>query len=130
MPVVPNYFRSHQWMRELRKWGRGPMVGVYFRIPNDEIVLAGRYHGEHRAITAAEAAASVMHAGDDALGYEVVVAHGISPTAIQRIRSLPRVVGWRHFPGAHSRRPCGCPVCATRGEYNVRRLRAAYDQSQ
>ncbi|GAC1451823.1 MAG: hypothetical protein PVSMB4_11940 [Ktedonobacterales bacterium] len=125
MPVVPNHLRTHQWMRAVRKWGRGPLVGVYFRVPDDEIVWAGPYHGEHRAMTAA-ACASVMHAEDDALGYEVIVAHSIAPAAMQRIRYLPRVIGWRHFPGAHGRRPCGCPACVKRGDYKARRLRTLY----
>jgi hypothetical protein len=123
MPVVPSYLRSHQWMRELRKWSRGPIAGVYFRIPDDELVWAGRYTCEHRAMSAAQAAAAVMHAEDDALGYEVIILHSIAPSAIQRIRYLSFVVGWRHYPGAHRHRPCGCPACVTRGEYKARRLR-------
>lgn len=130
MPVVPNYFRSHQWMRELRKWGRRPIAGVYFRVPDDEIVRCGHYNREHCVVTAAEAASIVMHDADDALGYEVIIAHSIVPAAIQRICYLPRVIGWRHFPGAHGRRPCGCPACVKRGEYRARRLREAYKQSQ
>jgi hypothetical protein len=130
MPVVPNYVYTHQWMRELRKWHPGPMIGVYFRIPDDEIVLAGRYNEEHVAMTVAEAAGVVMRRGDATLGFEVIITRSIPRAAIQRIRHLPRLVGWRHFPGAHGRRPCGCPVCVPRGGYKSQRLRAAYERSQ
>jgi hypothetical protein len=130
MPVVPNNFHTYQWMRELRKWRAVPMIGVYVRIPDDAIVLAGRYNGEHAAITAAEAAGQLMRGGDAALGYEVIVPRHIPPSAIQRIRPLPRVVGWRHWPGAHGRRPCGCPACVVRGQYKARRLRAAYERAR
>ncbi|HEV2238642.1 MAG TPA: hypothetical protein VGR57_18435 [Ktedonobacterales bacterium] len=130
MPVVPNHFHTHQWMRELRKWRAVPMIGVYVRIPDDEIVHAGRYNGQHQAITAAQAAAGLLRGGDAALGYEVIVPHAIPPAAIQRIRRLPRVIGWRHYPGAHGRRPCGCPACVVRGQYKARRLRAAYERGR
>ena len=29
---------------------------------------------------------------------------------------------------AHGRRPCGCPACIARGEYNGRRLRERYER--
>ncbi len=130
MPVVPSFLHTHQWMRELRKWGRGPLVGIYFRVPDDEIVWVGRYNRVHQAMTAAEAAATIMRADGGALGYEVILTHAIAPAAIHRIRSLPRVVGWRHFPGAHGRRPCGCPGCVARGQFNAQRLREAWEGSQ
>jgi hypothetical protein len=106
------------------------MIGVYLRIPDGTIVWAGRYNGEHLAMTAAEAAGRLMRGGDDALGYEVIIPRPIPPAAIQRIRRLPRVVGWRHFPGAHGRHPCGCPACVVRGQYKARQLRASYERAQ
>jgi hypothetical protein len=130
MPVVPNYFHTHQWMRELRKWRALPMIGIYVRIPDDEIVWAGRYNSTHQAMTAAEAASHMMRGDDEALGFEVVVPRHIPPAAIQRIRHMPRVVGWRHYPGAQGKRPCGCPACAVRGEIKTRRLREAYERSR
>jgi hypothetical protein len=129
MPVVPNYFHTHQWMRELRKWRAVPMIGVYVRIPDEATVHAGRYNREHQAMTATEAAAVLLHGGADALGYEVIIPHHIPPAAIQRIRPLPRVVGWRHYPGAHGRKPCGCPACIVRGGIKTRRLREAYERA-
>jgi len=45
MPVLPDYFASHQWLRELKRRGVRTFIGVYFRIPDEEIVLVGR--GRH-----------------------------------------------------------------------------------
>jgi hypothetical protein len=128
MPVTLNYLMSHQWTRELRKWGRGRIVAVYFRVPDDEPVKSGHYGHPHEDMTAAQAVAAVMSHGADALGYEVVIPHGIAPRAITRTRLISSRVGWRHFPDAHSRQPCGCPACVVRGEYNSQRLRERYER--
>lgn len=130
MPVTPNYVVSHQWTRELRKWGRGRIVAVYFRVPDDEPVTLGHYNRPQEDMTAAQAVAALMRKGSDALGYEVVIPHGIPPQAITRTRLISSRVGWRHYPGAHSRRPCGCPACVARGEYNSQRLREKFERGQ
>ena len=36
VPVTRNFFLSHQWLRELKRRGAGPIVGVYFRLGDDE----------------------------------------------------------------------------------------------
>jgi hypothetical protein len=130
MPVIPNYVLSQQWARELRKWGRGRIVAVYFRIADDEPVKIGHYSRPHEAMTAAQAVAAIMRKGSDALGYEVVIPHSIPPQAITRTRIISSRVGWRHYPGAHGRRPCGCLACVARGEYNSQRLRERFERSQ
>ena len=123
LPVLPNYFASHQWMRELRKWGSSLLVGVYFRIPDDDLVLVGRYNMPHQQMTVDQVAALLLNRdAAKSLGYEVIIPHSIAPEAIHRIRFLAKPLGWRHFPGAHGRRPCGCSWCS-RGEYNSRRFR-------
>ena len=38
VPVTRNFYVSHQWLRELRRRIRDPIVGVYFRIPDSEAV--------------------------------------------------------------------------------------------
>lgn len=58
MPVTRNFYVSHQWLRELKRRGHGLMVGVYFRIPDDEAVWVGHYNQAHQVMTAAEAAAT------------------------------------------------------------------------
>jgi hypothetical protein len=128
MPVTSNYLVSHQWTRELRKWGRGRIVAIYFRVADDETVQVGHYGRPHEAVTATQAVAAIMRLGAEALGYEIVIGHRIPPQTIIRTRLISSRVGWRHYPGAHERRPCGCPGCMARGEYNSQRLRKQYER--
>lgn len=72
MPVLLSFFVSNQWLRELRRRGSSPLLAVDFVIPDDEQVLAGHYAIEPQSLTAAEAAALIMHA-DDPRGYQIVV---------------------------------------------------------
>lgn len=130
MPLTPNYVMSHQWTRELRKWGRGRILAVYFRVPDDEPVMVGPYNRPHEEMTAAEAAATIMRLGHSALGYEVIIPHSIAPEAVMRTRLISSRIGWRHYPDAHGQRPCGCPACLARGEYNSHRLRQTYERDQ
>ena len=123
MPVTRNFHVSHQWLRELRRRGRGVITGVYFRIPDDEKVWVGHYGRAHREMTAAEAVAEFMGAANHA-GCEVIVPRHVAAREIHRVRSLPQVVGWRFFPAAKGRPPfCTCKYC-TRGNYGAARLRA------
>lgn len=32
VPVTPNFFRTHQWLREMKRRGQRTLVGVYFRL--------------------------------------------------------------------------------------------------
>ena len=77
MPVMPNYFSSHQWLREAKRGGVKEMVGVYFRIPDREPVIVGHYNSAHIAMTAARAVRVVMDAPDPR-GYEVIVPRPIA----------------------------------------------------
>lgn len=122
MPVTRDFYISHQWLRELKRGGRRTIVGVYFRIPDDEVVWIGHYNQVHRRMTAAEAVAEFMSA-DSREGWEVIIPRRITAKEIHRARTLPQVLGWRYFPGAKGRRPlCTCKYC-TRGEYGAQRLR-------
>jgi len=40
----------------------------------------------------------------------------VSKSELHKVRDLHKPVGWRHYPGAHGREPCGCPACLPRGE--------------
>ena len=123
MPVVRNYFVSHQWLRELKRRNAGPIVGVYFRVADDELVWVAHYRNAHQKMSAAEASGLIMHA-DSPEGFEVIIPRKIEPAAIHRIRALRQIVGWRYFPGAHGRKPCGCPYCQ-RGQFGGKKLRIA-----
>lgn len=153
LPVTRNFQISHQWLRELRRSGGGTIVGVYFRIPDDELVEVGHYDSLHREMRAAEAvalmlaaerhdpaAARAADAGSRAVrrghalptspeGFEVVVRRAIAPAEILRVKALPQVVGWRHRPGAHGTRPCAC-LCCERGTYGIRRLERAVEADE
>lgn len=121
VPVTRNFYLSHQWLRELKRRGAGPIAGVYFRIDDREPVWVGHYHQAHRWMTAAQAVAEFM-AGDSREGWEVVVPRRIHPGEIHRVRTLRQVFGWRYYPEAHGKAPCACPYC-TRGAYKGASIR-------
>lgn len=122
VPVTRNFYVSHQWLRELKRRNQGAIAGVYFRILDAERVWVGHYHQNHQWMSAAQAVAAFMEAGD-AQGWEVVIPRRIEAAELHRVRRLPQVVGWRFFPGAKGKPPfCTCKFC-TRGEYGVRRMR-------
>ncbi|HEY0604400.1 MAG TPA: hypothetical protein VGD58_15875 [Herpetosiphonaceae bacterium] len=124
MPVVPNFYQSHQWLRELKRRGQRTFTAVYFRIPDPTPVLVGRYNQPHHEISAAEALALLLH-GHAELGYEVVIPRSIDPREIRAIRLVNQGVGWRYYPSAHGDRPCPCSRCQPRGEIKSRRIRQA-----
>src|SRR5688572_16597427 len=128
MPVLPNYFISHQWLRELKRRGAKTMVGVYFRLPDREAIVVGHYNAAHAPMTAARAVRVIM-AASDARGYEVVIPRKIEPVDIHAVRPIRQVVGWRYYPDAHGKYLCACPVCVPKGSIKSRRLREAFELS-
>jgi hypothetical protein len=124
VPVTPNFFLTQQWLRELKRRNAGPLVGVYFRIPDAERVWVGHYGRDHRWMSAAEAVA-LFTEGHELRGWEVVIPRPVGPRELHRVRRLPQAVGWRYLPGAHGQAPCGCDYCQ-RGQYGARRLRERY----
>ncbi|MGW7055096.1 HEAT repeat domain-containing protein [Streptomyces sp. NPDC054887] len=126
-PVLPSYTLTHQWLRELARFGsRGGLVAVHVRLDDDQHVLVGRYADRMRdaqaAVPAAEAVRRIAVL-DDPRGWEVFVPRAIRPREVHRIRTAPQVVGWRYQPDAHGVRPCTCYGCRVRGGYGARRLR-------
>lgn len=127
MPVVRNFYVSHQWLRELKRGGQKTIVGVYFRVDDAESVLIGHYREPHNECTAAEAA-GFLSSQRGAEGYEVFIPHRIEAKDIIRIKTLPQVIGWRYYPEARGHKPCGCPGCQRRGEIRSRRIRDQYEK--
>jgi hypothetical protein len=125
-PLTKNYYSSHQWLRELKRRNRGPIVAIYFRIPDETLVFIGRYNQEHRQMTAAEAVAAMIQCENPA-GFEVIIPRRIAKSEIQRHRAISQVVGWRYYPESHGKKPCGCPYCQ-RGEFGARKLREQYEK--
>lgn len=153
MPVTRNFYVSHQWLRELKRWGAGTVVGVYFRLPDDEPVTVGHYNSPHVGMTAADAVKLIMAAErrdpkaarerdlardvrrsgelpSSPEGYEVIVPRAIEPSEVIRVKALPQVVGWRYQPGAHGTPPCTCVCCSGRGTYGIRKLVKAIEKSE
>lgn len=128
-PVLESHTLTHQWTRELMKWRRQPMIGVYFRLPDDELVEFGHYQKWMRKLPLAQAIGAIR-AAPDQRGFQIVVTSEIKPRTIQRIAPVRGVVGWRHFPDAHQRKPCGCPACVGRGEPGGRKLRERYESGE
>jgi hypothetical protein len=121
MPVVPNFTTTHQWARELKRWTVKTLICVQFRIPDDDIVLIGKYNGEKLEMTAAEAIGAVLD-HTDPMGLEVIVPRKIAPKEIARTYLAPRITGWRYYPSAKGKPPfCGCKWC-NRGEIRAQRL--------
>jgi hypothetical protein len=153
LPVTRNFYVSHQWLRELRRHGGGTMLGVYFRVPDDEGVEVGHFNSPRVSMTAAQAAGLMLEAEqrDSATaraedraskavrngrrlpsspeGYEVVIPRAIAPAEILRVKALPQVVGWRYRPGAHGARPCAC-LCCERGSFGIRRMLRGVEEAE
>jgi hypothetical protein len=123
VPVTPNFVVTHQWLRELRRWHSGPLCGISFTVPDQQMVWVGRYGQAHQPMTAAAAVAYFLK-NDAMLGYEVIIPGAIAAKSITHVRRLPQYIGWRYYPGAHGRKPCGCPSCQ-RGTYGARKIRQA-----
>lgn len=121
MPVTRSFYASHQWLRELKRRNNGLIVGIYFRIPDSQLVCIGHYNQAHRWMSAAEATKEFLKA-EDSSGWEIIVPRAIEAREIHRVRRLPQLVGWRFYPTAKGRKPCACKFC-TRGDYGAKRLR-------
>lgn len=121
MPVSRNFYASHQWLRELKRGKNGPLAGIYFRIPDEQMVWIGHYGQAHRLVTAAEAIAQFAIA-DDPYGWEVVVPRRIEAKEIHKTCRLPQVIGWRFYPKAKGKLPCTCKYCSG-GGYGSAKLR-------
>ena len=124
-PQVENFVVSHQWMRELRRFRRHRIVGVRFRIPDGERVWIGKFNAEHVQVAAAEAV-GIARQHADPLGLQVVIPRPIRPKEIESVYVPLKVSGWRYYPTAKGRQPCGCSYCQ-RGEPFSRKLRQAYE---
>ncbi|WP_186319278.1 HEAT repeat domain-containing protein [Streptomyces sp. SAJ15] len=126
-PVLPSYTLTHQWVRELARFGsRGGLVAVHVRLDDAQPVLVGHYRdrarGTQAAVSAAEAVRRVA-ALEDPRGWEVFVPRAIRHREVHRVRAVSQVAGWRYLPDAHGTRPCTCFGCRVRGGYGARRLR-------
>jgi hypothetical protein len=121
MPVLPNFYVTHQWLRELKSSGAKTLVGVYFRVDTSELVYAGKFSKPHRHIPLGEAIKEIMTL-DDPLGYELIIDRKIESVEIIKIKHLSQIIGWRYMPDSHLKKPCTCEFC-TKGTIKGNRLR-------
>ncbi|MBX3378836.1 MAG: hypothetical protein KF805_01970 [Phycisphaeraceae bacterium] len=125
MPLLPNYFASNQWLRELKRRGTKTIAAAHVRLPSETSVWVGKYNGEHRKVPLGHAAGIIMKESDPR-GWQVVVVGSVSPKSIHAIRPVPQVVGWRYFPESHDKGPwkCLCSYClqGMKGEIKSKRL--------
>jgi hypothetical protein len=110
MPVLPNFYITHQWLRELKSNGVKTYIGVYFKLASDENVFAVKYNQEHKQLTLGEAIKEIMEI-DDPLGYELIILRKITSKEIASIKHLPQTLGWRYMPESHDVKPCACEFC-------------------
>ncbi|HMZ80817.1 MAG TPA: hypothetical protein PLL06_14025 [Acidobacteriota bacterium] len=129
MPVVPDFVVTHQWVRELRRWGRQEeLIAVHFRIPDTEPVLVGHYNEGMKEMTAAEAS-HLIASTTKPFGYQVLIQRAIRPKELHAIRTVRQVVGWRYRPGSNGTRPCVCMGC-NRGQWGIQRLKRAAEKTE
>jgi hypothetical protein len=102
-------------------------VAVQFRISDDEPVKVARF-GKEPVETTAAAATQIFMEHQSGLGLQVLIPRKILPNEIMRVYEPPQIVGWRYYPEAHGRKPCGCPACQ-RGDIKSRKLREAYERA-
>lgn len=128
MPVLTNFYLSHQWLRELKRGGVKTFVGVYFKMDSKTKVFAGRYNQDHRHIELGEAIKEIQTI-EDPLGYEIIIDRKIEAKEIDKIKSLPQNIGWRYKPKANGLKPCGCDYCI-KSTIKGNRIRQKYDPKE
>ena len=129
MPVLADYYTTHQWARELKRRGHRRMLAISFWLDDADLVEVGRFSTPHQTMRASEAVKALMEA-EDRQGYEVIVPHAISPRDLRAVRPVPHVIGWRFYPEPHGRPTfCLCNWCS-RGEIKRRRNRRYQERRQ
>ena len=124
MPVVPDFWTSHQWTRELRRRNGERLVAVHFRLADEELVHVGRFAQPHRLVAAAAAARWVM---DNPDGAEVVVPRSVTRREVVAVREAPQLVGWVQSPDEKDPFGCVCAGCLAPGSPDLmRRVRGAF----
>src|SRR6478735_5151925 len=124
MPVVPDFAVTHQWLRELRRWGRGRMVAVHFSIPAEEPVYVGRYNSEKSYGPARRMIPIILH---KPFGAEVLVPRSIPIRDVIAILRIRQDVGWVENPDTPHKFDCVCVACLPSGSPRLkRRIRRAY----
>jgi len=120
-PVCRDVYRTHQWLRVLKRTGVKSIHAIQFRLPPSALVWIGSYNKEHIPVTASEAA-RIFDRHEDGLGLEINVPHTVPRSFISRTYLPNQVFGWRYYPLAKNKKPfCGCRYCNS-GQINAYRF--------
>lgn len=122
MPHLKEFLISHQWARELKRYGIKNFIAVDFKISNSEEIWFGKYTDNHEKMSLNMAIRIFMN-NEDKLGYEFFIERKIKPKEILKIRKIQKPMGWRYEPDSHGKKPCPCPMCIQRGGYKTRKLK-------
>jgi hypothetical protein len=122
MPHMKEFLISHQWAREIKRFGIKNFIAIDFKISTDEMIWFGRYNEDHQKTTLGKAIGLLMSA-EDKLGYEFFIERNITPKELVKFRKIPKPMGWRYEPNAHGKRPCPCPMCIQFGGYKTSGLK-------
>lgn len=127
MPLFKDYLISHQWARELKRWGTKNFMAVYFKIKSDEVVWFGHYNKKHEQMKLSEAMKRFLEL-DDPLGYEFTIERKIIPKEIVKIRHITKPMGWRYKPHIHGEEPSSSPMILQAGGYKTVALKEKVDK--
>ncbi|MCK5854228.1 MAG: hypothetical protein KAG56_03335 [Sulfurovaceae bacterium] len=122
MPVLGEYLISHQWARELKRFGIKNFMAVYFKVSNDEDVWFGKYSEIHKKMPL-NSAIDIFKKIEDKLGYEFFIERKIKANEITKMRHISKPMGWRYEPKAHGKAPCPCPMCIQKGGFKTNSLK-------
>lgn len=120
-PVTSDYYFTHQWARELKRFENVPKLAARVRIPDTEKVWVGRYNEPHDKLSAAEAIRFACEQ-ETPRGLEVILPRKVSSKEIIAVYRPNRNTGWRFFPESNGEKPLGYPEYQ-RGEPYSRKLR-------
>lgn len=128
MPVLPDFQKTYQWIRELRSW-RGELVAVHFRVPTDEHIYVGHYGKTKLHGPAGEVLTWFRDEPSNAWGGEVFVPRRIDKGEIIDIKAIRQDVGWRQTPHVNHKYQCVCEGCLPPGSPKLlRRCRAVFNR--
>jgi len=121
VPATADFMASHQWARELKRFGGKLPLAVYFRVSSDAWVRAGLYNGEHVRAPLRVAIGACLKS-EQPLGFELILETDVPASKILKTKRLRRPVGWRFYPQAKGNRPI-----PDKGEFAAAKTRKRLD---
>src|SRR5215510_6515567 len=86
MPVIPDFYATHQWVRELKQYKSGnEIIAIYFKISDEEMIFCGKYNEDITKTIAAKAHNIFMNL-EDKMGFQAIINRKIFPKEITKIK--------------------------------------------